>query len=72
MWGSSCQAGEVAHAFRVILSVAGVAVALSLTPGRAEVLDLSYHSAVYGSVTWIQLGDPTPNGFGADTKRFGE
>ena len=30
-------------------------------------LDLSYHSAVYGLVTWIQLGDPTPNGFGADT-----
>jgi hypothetical protein len=54
--------------FRGILSVAGVAVALSLTPGRAKVLDLSDHSPIYGSVTWIQLGDPTPNEFGVDTK----
>jgi hypothetical protein len=58
---------KLAMLFRVILSAASVAVALSLAPGRAEVLDLSYHSAVSGSVTWIQLGDPTPNGFGVDS-----
>jgi hypothetical protein len=66
-WGSSYQAGKLAMLLRVMLSVAGVALALCLAPGRAEVLDLTNHSATYGSVTWIQLDDPAPNGFGVDT-----
>ena len=44
--------------FRVILAAAGVAAALFLTPGQAEVLHLGYNNAcLSGCLTKRHIGD---------------
>jgi hypothetical protein len=55
--------------FRVILSAAAVAAALFLTPGKAEVLHLSYTYAIDGMAT---VSDPPVMGGFSDLDVFSE
>jgi hypothetical protein len=52
--------------FQLTLFAAGVAAAISLTSGQAEVLDLSPTSSINRAATWTDFRDAMPNGFQYD------
>ena len=64
MQGSELSSGEVGHACSCDLILRGRGRSPRPYSGTGGGTGLQYDSAVNGSVTWIQLSDPTPNGFG--------